>query len=221
MITLRHGITNHTAQERLQAVYIQSLASCCFMSTVVTLIVHRQSLCPTLPGYLVPLLADPAELLLLLETIIGGGGEGGDSADPAAPLADDPADPGVPDDPPLADPDAEEELGIRLVGVVLSDPLEEAAAAAADALPPVGIDNCQSHSITGLPTAVVSPMNTSTARLMCKTYSLARHNICVPTTIWPAALLTSIQAITCEQSCIVAQWYLSRFWTNLLNASAL
>lgn len=52
--------------------------------------------------------------------------------------------PGEPDDPPLAaDPDAEDELGIRLVGVVLIDPPEEAAAAAADALPPAGIDSLE------------------------------------------------------------------------------
>lgn len=103
--------------------------------------------------------AAPDEALASIE---GGGGEGGgvgEDADPLAPPlaaapeaeapdgeSDDPADPAPPlADPPLLPDDGDEladpELGSRSVGVVLIDippalPPDEAAAAAADALPP-------------------------------------------------------------------------------------
>ncbi len=112
--------------------------------------------------------AAPDEALVLIEGGVGEGGGGGEDADPLAPplaaAPDDPADPAPPlADPPLLpddggdvpllpdEPDelADPELGSRSVGVVLIDippalPPDEAAAAAADALPPA-VDSPRHH----------------------------------------------------------------------------
>ena len=99
--------------------------------------------------------ADPLAPLLAAapEAEAPDAGESDDPADPAPPLADPPLLPDDGDDVPLLpdEPDelADPELGSRSVGVVLIDippalPPDEAAAAAADALPPAA-DSLRHH----------------------------------------------------------------------------